>query len=360
MGVRMFLLVRDEDVPTVAAAITASAIEANLETVDLGEHPDQADPIAMLAVLTGPRVFVAMNEDHVFVSGLESLDIAEAEEWGSAISAACETEVVAIDVAEDGVRVWVFDGGELDEQLEVPLDPSGRTAAPQLMELTTSAAGRRELERGVIGSRPEELAQGILRCLGAEQNADAQMLAFRDPLDDEEVDADPALVVDALTGARLEGHVGGTVISPHGNVFGVTLAGVDRVEGLRLELTGDALDLLTIDSIDVFVRVRGAHELVHRAIKPAPEPRDGRMVIELPDAFLERVEIGPPQLDATDLFASMQRIMSAGDQALLNTLTVRPSGTGRRAGEGELVLTVSPLAAPGVASGEASIPVHVK
>jgi hypothetical protein len=354
----MFLLVRDEDVPTVIAAITAAAVEANLEPVDLAE--EAGDPIAMLAVLTGPRVFVSMNEEHVFVSGLESLDIAEADEWGTSISAACETEVVAIDVAEDGVRAWVFDGGELDETIEVPLDPKGRTVAPQLVELTTSEAGRRELERGIVGSRPEELAQSILRCLGAEQNVGAQMLAFRDPLEEGGgLDAEPALVVDALTDAGLEGRVGSAVVSPNGNPFGVTLAGAEKVEGLRFEITGDGLELLTLDEIDVFVRLRGAHELVHRAIKPVPAPSNGTIVIEIADAFLERAEIGPPQLDATDLFASMQRIMSAGDQALLNTLTIRPSGTGRRAGKGTLVLKASPLAGGTVAAGEASIPVRV-
>ena len=63
-----------------------------------------------------------MNDEHVFVSGLESLDIAEADEWGATIPAACETEVIAVDVADDGVRAWVFDDGELDEEIEVLLD----------------------------------------------------------------------------------------------------------------------------------------------------------------------------------------------------------------------------------------------
>src|SRR5262245_59834831 len=100
----MFLLVRDEDAPTVAAAITAHADEGWLEPVDVGAPSD--DPFAMLAVLGGPRVFVSVSDEQVVVSGLESLDLGVPEEWGTALSTACETEVVAIDAADDRVIVW--------------------------------------------------------------------------------------------------------------------------------------------------------------------------------------------------------------------------------------------------------------
>jgi len=139
----MFLLVRDEDAPTVAAAIRAFGDEQGLVTVDL--EAQAQNPLAMLSVLTGPRVFVTATETQVAVFGLESLDIAEPEEWGSEISAACESEVVVLEPADDGVRVHVFDGGEHEETIEVPIDPSGRTrAAPP-----GGGAGKRARGKGL-------------------------------------------------------------------------------------------------------------------------------------------------------------------------------------------------------------------
>jgi hypothetical protein len=353
----MFLLVRDEDPPTVAAAINAFADEEGLEPIDLASQAE--NPLSMLSVLSGPRVFVSQSDDQVFVAGLESLDIAEPDEWGTAVSTACETEVIAIAPVEGGVRTWVFDGGELDEQVDVPLDPSGRTAAPLLADFAPNEESRRELETGVAASRVEELLDGLLRCLGVTaKGEDAVILAFQDPLADAESDEDePALVVEALTAASLDGAVGGPVVSPHGNVFGVQLAGVAEHEGVRLVIEGDALELASIDRIDVWLRVRGGHELTHRVVRP--EGASGAIVVELPDAFLERVRRGPPEVDPSDLFATMQRLMSAGDEQVLNTLTVRPSGTGVRAGEGALVLRASPLTGE-LAAGEAAIPVRVR
>ena len=54
----------------------------------------------------------------------------------------------------------------------------------------------------------------------------------------------------------------------------------------------------------------------------------------------------------------MQRLVSAGDAQQLNTIVVGVSGTGRRAGAGTLVLSAKPRA-PGIAAGEAAVPVRV-
>src|SRR5687768_9303629 len=123
----MFLLVRDEDPPTVAAAVRAYAEEEGLVPIDLEDRA--RDPLAMLSVITGPRVIISAHEGQVAAFGLDTLDIADAEEWGAAISEACASEVVVFEPAPDGVRVYVFDDGELDETIEVPLHRSGRTRA---------------------------------------------------------------------------------------------------------------------------------------------------------------------------------------------------------------------------------------
>jgi hypothetical protein len=197
----------------------------------------------------------------------------------------------------------------------------------------------------------------MLRCLGVDVGAlageDAVALMFHDPLPDDEAEGEPALVVQPLTAAQLEGVVGGAVTSPHGNVFGVVLASAESITGLHLELAGDALALMLIDRVEVNLRLRGGHEqeqLVFNGVS-----------IDLPEAFLESVSNAPPALDMTDLFSTMQRLMSANDAQVLNTLTVNVSGVGTTAGEGELVLRVSPLGeASAVAAGETAIPVRVR
>lgn len=347
----MMVLVRDEDPPTVAAAITARADEEGLEAVDMATHAE--DPLAMLAVLAAPRVFVSSSHDQVVVAGLESLDIATPEEWGTALSAACETEVVVVDAVDGGIVAWVFDGGELDERVEVPRDPSGRTKAERLADFAPSDDGRRDLEAGLDAPDVEALFEGVLRCLGASSTADETVaLAFRDP----EVASreGPSLVVEPLPAASLEGRVGGALESLHESVFGVTLAGVDEALGVRLELDGDALSLAAIESVEVWLRVRGAHERERRTIACAGAP----IVVELADAFLERAEAAPPAFDPTDLFGTMQSLMSAGEEQLRNTIGVKPRATGRRAGEGALVLRASSLGGA-LEAGEAAIPVRV-
>lgn len=352
----MFLLVRDEDAPTVAAAVRAFADEEGLVAVNL--EAQAQNPLAMLSVLTGPRVFVSATETQVAAFGLESLDIAEADEWGTEISAACEAEVIVLDPAPDGVRVFVYDGGELDAEIEVALDSSGRTKAPALAELTDDEEGRRALTAGIPAGDVSELVPGILRAFGVSGPAeDAIVLAFVDPLDEdeeeeEEVGGPPRFIVDPLPAASLEGKAGGSVHSRSGSLFAVMLEGGGPIEGLSLEVGGDALDLFTVDGVDVAVRTKGGHQLEPRNIDVDGSKQP--IVVELADAYLERVDFRPPSIDPTDMFATMQRLMSAGDQRKLNTLIVDVRGTAKKKGEGTLTLAIAGTEA------EASVPVHVR
>lgn len=379
MVLAMFLLVRDEDAPTVAAAITAFADEGGLEPVVVDAETD--NPLAMVAILTGPRAVVSEADGQVVAFGLESLGIADAEAWGSAVSAACETEVIAVEASPAGAHVHVYDNGELDERIDLTLDRSGRTPAPQLAELTDHEPGRRELTDGIAAFTAEELLQGILRSFGViEPSPDAVVLAFRDPrravtsagleadgdaADRAGSDADsdsgaPRLVVELLPAAGLSGEVDAPVQSPYGSVFGVSLQGVESIDGLRLELSGDALSLFRVDSVEVAVRVRGTHQLETREIVPTAAP-GGKVVCAIDDAFLESVEIVPPVFDGTDMFTTMQRIMSAGEARQLNTVLVNVTGTGAQIGDGALVLTASaaPTTATTIAAGEAMAPVRI-
>lgn len=352
----MFLLVRDEDAPTVAAAIRAFADEEGLVAVDI--EAQAQNPLAMLSVLAGPRVFVTATDTQVAAFGLESLDIAEPDEWGTEISAACEAEVVVVEPAADGVRVYVYDGGELDEEIEVPLDASGRTKAPALAELTDDEEGRRMLTAGIVARDAGTLVTELLKALGASgPGDDALVLAFVDPLDEEEDEDEepggaPRFVVDPLPAAELSGKEGGSVDSLNGSLFTVMLEGGGPVEGLRLEIDGDALALFTVDSVDVALRVKDALQLEPRTI--AVDGSKTPIVVELADAYLERVDFRPPSIDPTDMFSTMQRLMSAGDQRKLNTLIVDVRGTAKKKGEGTLTLAVEGTEA------EASVPVHIR
>lgn len=352
----MFLLVRDEDAPTVAAAVRAFADEEGLVVLDL--EAQAQNPLAMLSVLTGPRVFVTATDTQVAAFGLESLDIAEADEWGTEISAACEAEVVVLAPVADGVRVYVYDGGELDEEIEIPVDPSGRTKAPALVELTDDEEGRRALENGLVARDVSELVPALLQAFGVAGPGDeAIVLAFVDPLDEEEDDAEAddgetRFVVDPLPAAELSGRDGGSVDSLSGSLFAVMLHGGGPVEGIRLELSGDALALFTVESVDVAVRSKGSQQLEPRSLEVAGA-RDP-IVVEIPDAYMERVDFRPPAIDPTDMFATMQRLMSAGDARKLNTLIVDVRGTAKKKGDGTLTLRVSGTEA------EASVPVHVR
>lgn len=340
----MFLLVRDEDGPTVASAINAFADEEGLEPIDISANAQ--NPLAMLSVLTGPRAVVTQAEGVVAVFGLESLDIADAEDWGAAMSAACETEVLALEVEPEGVRVHVYDGGEPDEVIEMPLDPSGRTRSGALADFTDLEEGHRELAEGIVAGTPTELAMGILRCFGVgAPGPEAIMLSFVDPLDDEEAETEPHLEVLPLAGAP----------SPTGftQMFSVTLRGTDAVEGLRLELSGTALDLASIESVEVVHRVRGSHE---RVTRQAERPEGTTFVVD--DAYLERVDQPPPAFDLTDMFATMQRLVSSGETQQLNTVLVSVRATKKRSGQGELTLTAEAPAAD-VTGGEATIDVEL-
>lgn len=349
----MFLLVRDEDAPTVAAAVRAFADEEGLVPVDL--EAEAQNPLAMLSVLAGPRVFVTAKGTQVAAFGLESLDIADPDEWGTQLSAACEAEVVVLAPQDDGVRVYVYDGGELDEEIEVPLDPSGRTKAPALAELTDDEDGRRALEKGIAASDVSELVPALLQAFGVSgPGDDALVLAFVDPLDDEEVedDGNTRFVVDPLPAAELSGREGGSVDSLNGSLFAVMLHGGGPALGVRLELSGDALELFTIESVDVALRTKGSQQLEPRTVPIASDAVP--IVVELPDAYLERVDFRPPAIDPTDMFSTMQRLMSAGDARKLNTLIIDVRGSAKKKGEGTLTLCVSGTDA------EASVPVHVR
>lgn len=354
----MFLLVRDEDAPTVAAAVRAFADEGGLVAVDL--EAQSQNPLAMLSVLTGPRVFVTATDTQVAAFGLESLDIADPDEWGTEISASCEAEVIVLAPAEDGVRVFVFDGGELDEEIEVPIDPSGRTKSPALAELTDEEEGKRALENGIPARDVGELVPALLRAFGVPgPSDDAVVLAFVDPLDEDDGEEElqdtggaPRFVVDPLPAASLEGKTGGSVDSLNGSLFAVAVERGGPAEGVRLEFSGDALELFTVESVDVALRVKGSHQLEPRTV-PVDASRTP-IVVDVPDAYMERVDFRPPSIDPTDMFATMQRLMSAGDARKLNTMIVDVRGTAKKKGEGTLTLAIAGTEV------EASVPVHVR
>jgi hypothetical protein len=182
------------------------------------------------------------------------------------------------------------------------------------------------------------------------------MLAFLDPLDEDDVETEPSLAVEPLPGAMLEGRPGAPAESPYGDLFAVSLQGADSIGGVRLALSGDALALLDVDAVTVTFRVRGAHQLQTREMEVSASP-DGVITVTLDDAFLERVDLRPPALDPTDMFATMQRLMSAGETQQLNTLLVSVSGLVRKSGQGMLELTASSLAGA-VAAGEGAVPVR--
>jgi hypothetical protein len=289
----MFLIVRDEDVPTVAAAVQAFAVEEGLE-------PDEG----------GVRVVVAMGEESVVVSGLEGLDIADADEWAKHLSDVCGTEVIAV---EDG-EVLVFDAGEQEDEPDVP-ELDGVDSVEEL------------LARFKVGG-------------------EAVTLSFRDPLDER-------FQVEPLLGVTLSGRVGTEVMSPLGHAFGVTLTGADEVEGCRLEIGGEALALLDVEAIEVDFRTRQRERI---ALRLVPERTERGLAVVVEGAYLERVDLAPPQLDLSDMFSSMQSIMSATENQQENTLLVAVIARGRAAGAAELVLTAS---SESVAEGEGAVPVEV-
>lgn len=329
----MFILVRDEDPPTVAAAIEAFTDEAGLERVEVEVTPD--NPFAMLGALALPRVVVSASDDQVCVSGLEVLDIAEPDEWASSLSASCESEVVAIVPTESGLHVYVYDGGEADEDFAVQLDPSGVTKADRLVDLAETEAGEQALTAGIRADDVEGLLAGVLAALGVQPpSEDAVILTFRDPLEGAQ---EPGLNV--ASAGDLEGAVARPVAAG-GSGFEITLSGFAEVEGVRLALSGDGLELVGIGVIEIVMRKRNAADVEVRKI--VPEVDEGSFVIDLPDAYLEETQAGGLD-DGGDLFGTLQRMMSAGESMRLNRLSVSFNAVGMAAGEGTITLTASAL-----------------
>ena len=344
----MFILVRDEDPPTVAAAIEAFTDEAGLERVEVEVTPD--NPFAMLGALTLPRVVVSASDDQVCIAGLELLDIAEPEEWASSLSASCESEVVAIVPTDGGLHVYVYDGGEADEDFAVPLDPSGVTKAPRLVDLAESEAGEQALAAGIQARDVEGLIAGVLAALGVQPpGEDAVILTFRDPLEGQQ----PGLNVSSA--GDLEGAVARPVAAG-GSGFEISLVGFAEIEGVRLALSGDGLELVGIGVIEIVMRKRGAAEVEVRKI--VPDVDEGSFVIDLPDAYLEETQA--PGLDAGgDLFGALQKMMSAGESMRLNRLSVSFNAVGMAAGEGTITLTATPIGDGEIPAGSGEVHVVI-
>ncbi len=183
----MLLLLRDEDVDTVGSAITAVALQHGLELVDPASQG--TDILSVAASLLGPRVVLAQGEDFVLADGLASLDIGDAELWGKALSGACGNEILAIEPAPNGIRVAMFDDGELDESIAVDLDHSGKTRSPELAELAPSDEAAEALRAGVPAINAVELAAQVLRLFDAGEEAfhgEPTTLSFHDPSDDDD------------------------------------------------------------------------------------------------------------------------------------------------------------------------------
>lgn len=187
----MLLLLRDEDVPTVASAITAIALQNGLEPVDTAE---QNDLFAIAAVLTGPRVTLAAGEEFVIADGLATLAIGDVDEWGTKLSAACGNEVIGIAPGSDGISVHVFDDGDVEEVIPILLDPSGVTRAPALAEIVPTEEAAAAWEKGIAALNAVELSEHVLRSFGATPPSfydHTDVLAFARPGDD-----DDGMVVD--------------------------------------------------------------------------------------------------------------------------------------------------------------------
>lgn len=188
----MLLILRDEDVETVGSAITAIALQHGLEWVD--PRARGQDILSVAASLLGPRVVLAQGEDFVLVDGLGSLGVGDADLWGKALSGACGNEIVAVEPAPNGIRVAVFDDGDLDESIPVDVDPSGTTRSPELAELVPSDEAAEELRAGVPALNAVELAAQVLRLFDAGEDDltdEPTTLSFHDPnANDEDEDED--------------------------------------------------------------------------------------------------------------------------------------------------------------------------
>lgn len=345
----MFVIVRDEDVPTVTEAVGAIADDAGLERID----PD--DVLGMLAGMTGggAQVRISQTEAGVVLEGLDTLDLAEGDEWAASLGKACSAEVIAIEGAEVGLLVHVF-----DEEAEPPITvvrKGNRWDTAAVAYLADEEQGEEALARGIVANDLDELAERILHFLGATPSAEeAVTLSFNDPLGDEEEEEEPGLSV-ALVANELRGRVNAPVQAV-GPLARVQLAGVPEIEGLRVVVRGDALALASIEALEAHVRIRGANDVVIRTLAPS-HADDEAVVFLLPDAYLASSSSGMPALDGADLFSSMQALMSATSESMLNTLVLSPLARGKAAGSAELVLVVAALHQPLEAT--IAIPVHV-
>lgn len=183
----MLLLLRDEDIPTVTSAITAIALQHGLEPIAPDDEPQ--DILSQAAMLLGPRAVLTPGEDFVVAGGLDSLGIGDAAALGAALSAACGNEVLAIAPTGDGIRVILFDDGDLDEDIRVNVNHSGKTTSPELAEIAPTEEAAEELTNGVAAMNAIELAEHVLRLFGAAPDdyvAGATTVSFRDPSDADE------------------------------------------------------------------------------------------------------------------------------------------------------------------------------
>lgn len=344
----MFVIVRDEDVPTVTEAVGAIADDAGLERID----PD--DVLGMLAGMTGggAQVRISQTEAGVVLEGLDTLDLAEGDEWAASLGKACSAEVIAIEGAEVGLLVHVY-----DEEAEPPITvvrKGTRWDTAGIAHLADEEHGEEALARGITANDLDELAERILHFLGAAPSAEeAVTLSFNDPLGDEE-EEEPGLAI-ALVANELRGRVNAPVVAV-GPLARVQLAGVPEVEGLRVVLRGEALALASIEAIEAHVRTRGASDIVIRTVAPS-HADDEAVVFLLPDAYLASASPGLPALDGGDLFSSMQALMSATSESMLNTLVLSPLARGKAVGSASLELVVAAIHQPLEAT--IAIPVHV-
>lgn len=344
----MFVIVRDEDVPTVTEAVGAIADDAGLERID----PD--DVLGMLAGMTGggAQVRISQTEAGVVLEGLDTLDLAEGDEWAASLGKACSAEVIAIEGAEVGLLVHVF-----DEEAEPPITvvrKGNRWDTAAIAYLADEEQGEEALARGITADDLDGLADRILHFLGATPSEEeAVTLSFRDPLDDEE-EEEPGLSI-ALVANELRGRVSAPVQAV-GPLARVQLAGVPEVEGLRVVVRGDALALASIEALEAHVRTRGATDVALRTIAPS-HADDEAVVFLLPDAYLASTSSAMPALDGADLFSSMQALMSATSESMLNTLVLAPLARGKAAGSASLELVVAAIGQPLEAT--IAIPVHV-
>lgn len=330
----MILLVRGKSVEEVSGAVAEYAED------DGGLEPfaiDPTNPLALIEGLAGPNVVVSEVGPWVTVANAASLDIADADEWGAALSSACEATVVALDVGEEGVDAFLFEGGE--SEVTVSLSLGRRSPAPELVELATTASGKAAFERGILASTHEELLAAVASALGADAPASAgTMLGFGDPLDEEGGDeAEPrALVVEGVVPSAVRMARVGKRLETMGPLFNVSVSSGAPVLGVNLEVGGDALALLTIDAIDVEMRLEG---ILERSSVTPPVERVGDVyVAQLPLAYIEPPAASALGLDASDMFGAMQQMMNAGAEQIRNQISVSIEARGAKVGQGTLLL----------------------